>query len=373
MTTVPFLDLRSLHAELATDLDACWAELMTTNQFVGGSAVEAFEADWAAYCSRGHAVGVANGTDAIELSLRALDIGPGDEVIVPANTFIATCEAVTAVGATPVFVDIDPETLLMTSETVAPAITATTAAIVVVHLFGHPVDMDDLGTLAADRGLTLIEDAAQAHGATWRGSRIGSFGTTAAFSFYPGKNLGAFGDGGAVVTDDDAIAERIRILGNHGRSLTSHTEHVVDGCNSRLDALQAAILRVKLRSLDSWNARRRQIIEQYRQQLPPRASLLPVAAAAEAVHHLAVVRVPNRDAVRAALTEAGVATGIHYPVPCHRQPPFSRFARGPLPVAEQAAGEILSLPLFPHLTEAQVGAVCQALTKALPAAAPAPV
>ena len=346
-----------MHSELAEQLDSCWENLIATGQFVGGPAVDEFEASWAVYCEREHAVGTANGTDAIELALRALGIGPGAEVIVPANTFIATCEAVTAVGATPVFADVDPSTLLVTVETVSAVLTPATRAIVPVHLYGYCVDMTALMELATAKGLLVVEDAAQAHGALWDGKKAGSFGHAAAFSFYPGKNLGAFGDGGAVVTNDAGVADRIRSLGNHGRSLTSHTEHVVDGCNSRLDALQAAVLSVKLAALDDWNRGRRQVADWYRSYLPDGYEMLPSPDRGVPVHHLAIVRVAERQVVRERLADFGVASGIHYPVACHLQPAFSQFGRGDLPAAEQAAAEVLSLPMFPHMTEEQVKAV----------------
>ncbi len=365
MIPVPFLDLGALHRDLGSELDACWRAAVDNNRFVGGPDVESFETAWAAYCDRRYAIGTANGTDAIELVLRGLGLGPGDEVVVPTNTFIATCEAVTAVGASPVFADVDEATLLMTRDTVEPVLTDATAAIIVVHLFGHPVDMDQMTDLASSRGLALVEDAAQAHGATWRGRKIGSFGAASTFSFYPGKNLGALGDGGAVVTDDADLAERVRCLANHGRSPHSHTEHMLDGCNSRLDALQAAVLEVKLGALDGWNERRREAARRYRELLDPSLWLLPVRDGAVASHHLEITRVPDRDRIRKILGEAGIGTGVHYPVPCHRQPPFAPFARGPLPVAETAASEILSLPMFPHMTDEHLQAVADTLHGAL--------
>lgn len=358
---IPLLDLRALHDEIRSDLDGCWHEVTSRELYVGGPEVDRFEAAWAAYCSRRFGVGTANGTDALELVLRGLGIGPGDEVVVPANTFVATCEAVTSAGAVPVFADVDPVSLLLTGETLQPVITARTAAVIVVHLFGHVVDMADVGRVAGAAGLAVVEDAAQAHGARWAGRAVGSFGVASAFSFYPGKNLGALGDAGAVVTDDAALAARIRSIANHGRTPASHTEHAVDGRNSRLDSLQAAVLSAKLARLDRWNEARRQVAAWYRCHLPSGVELVEPLEASTPVHHLAVVRVPFRDEVRAALTEAGIGTGIHYPTPCHRQPAFARHARGALPAAETAAGEILSLPMFPHLTEAGVSAVARCL------------
>jgi len=354
---VPFLDLGAMHAELSDQLDACWRDLTTSGQFIGGPAVEAFEAAWASYCGTEFAVGTANGTDAIELALLALGIGSGDEVVVPANTFIATCEAVTAVGATPVFADVDPETLLLSAATLEAVLTPATRAVIPVHLYGYCVDMPAVMAVAKANDLIVVEDAAQAHGATWDGRKAGSFGHAAAFSFYPGKNLGAFGDGGAVVTNDAMVAETIRSLGNHGRSATSHTEHVADGCNSRLDSIQASVLSVKLGALDDWNRRRRQVAAWYAQHLPAGFSMLPSSDRCEPVHHLAIVRVADRDEVRSELAEVGIATGVHYPVACHLQPAFAPYRRVDLPVAEQAAAEVLSLPMFPHMSEEQVKAV----------------
>ena len=360
--TVPFLDLAAMHAELAPAFDTAWRDVIGTSRFIGGPEVEAFEAEWAAYCGTRHCVGVSNGTTALELALAALGIGRGDEVVVPANTFIATAAAVATVGATPVFADVDPATLLLTPATIAAQLTERTAAIIPVHLYGQPADMDAINALAARRGLCVIEDAAQAHGATWRGRPAGSLSRVGCFSFYPGKNLGAFGDAGAVVTDDAALAGRIRALSNHGRSQADPYRHDTLGGNGRLDALQAAVLRVKLRSLDAWNAARRRAAALYAEELaalPVR--LVEVVPEAESSHHLAVIRSPERDALRAALAEAGIGTGIHYPIPCHLQAPFRAADRPPLPVAEQAAGELLSLPMYPQLSAVQVRQVAGAI------------
>lgn len=363
---IPFLDLGAMHAEVGEELDQAWRDISASGAFVGGVAVERFEAEWAAYCGTAHAVGVANGTDALLLALRAEGIGPGDEVIVPTNTFVATAAAVVLAGATPRFVDVDPDTLLLRADIARAAITSRTAAIIAVHLYGQPVDMDALGRVAERTGLLLLEDAAQAHGATWQGRRAGSLGRAGCFSFYPGKNLGAFGDAGAVTTDDAALADRIRSLGNHGRAAASKHLHDRVGTNSRLDGLQAAVLSVKLGRLDAWTQGRRRAMAAYRERLAGgRARPVEQAAAADSADHLAVVRVANRDAVRQALDRHGIATGLHYPVPCHRQEAFAGYAAGPLPVAEQAAGEIVSLPLFPHVTGDQVGRVCAAVHAAV--------
>jgi dTDP-4-amino-4,6-dideoxygalactose transaminase len=364
-SAVPFLDLAGMHAPLRAELDAAVARVMGSSAFVGGRHVEQFEQEWASYCGSGHAVGVANGTDAIELALRALGVGPGDEVIVPANTFIATAEAVAAVGAQAVFVDARPDTLLVDLGQAEAAVGPRTTTIIPVHLYGQPVDMDEVLALAARHGLTVIEDAAQAHGATWRGRPAGSFGHAGCFSFYPGKNLGAFGDGGAVVTDDAALAATIRSLADHGRSASSKHHHDLIGMNSRLDGLQAAILSVKLPHLDQWTLRRRAAHRRYRELL----QALPVwpvdlAEGALSAHHLEVIRVDDRDRIIAELSRSGVATGIHYPVPCHLQPAFAPVTDR-LPVAEEAAGQILSLPLFPNLSIEQIEWVAERLRAAI--------
>jgi dTDP-4-amino-4,6-dideoxygalactose transaminase len=363
---VPFLDLVVLHAELREELDEVWHHVVDTAAFVGGAFVETFEQDFASYCSRRHAIGVANGTDAIELVLRALAVGPGDEVIVPTNTFYATAEAVLAVGATPIFVDVDPHTLLATPDLVEQAIGPRTAAMIPVHLFGQTVDLDSFEELSRRTGVPMIEDAAQAHGATWNGRRAGSVGVAGCFSFYPGKNLGAVGDGGAVVTDDARLADTIRSLANHGRDATVPSGHGRVGRNSRLDGLQAGVLARKLPRLDGWNEQRRslwKIYEQGFEATPVRP--IGVADGATSVHHLAVVRVPERDRLRESLAAEGIGTGIHYPVPCHQLPPFDTSARGIHPIAESAASEILSLPMYPQLDPADARRVVDAVLSAL--------
>ncbi len=352
---VPFLDLNAMHAELAPEIDAAWRSVSESGRFVGGPAVETFEAEWAAYCGTRHCVGVANGTVALELTLAAFGIGPGDEVIVPANTFIATAAAVAATGATPVFADVDPATLLLTAESIGPHLTSRTAAVMVVHLYGQPANMDAINALASRAGLCVIEDAAQAHGATWRGRPVGGLSRAGCFSFYPGKNLGAFGDAGAIVTNDAVLADRIRAMSNHGRCHDDPYRHDTLGGNHRLDAVQAAVLSVKLRRLDAWNAARRHAASLYSAALAGLpAAMVPTAQAASSSHHLAVVRAPSRDALREELTAAGIGTGIHYPIPCHLQAPFLSFNREALPETEKAAAEILSLPMYPHITEAQI-------------------
>jgi dTDP-4-amino-4,6-dideoxygalactose transaminase len=364
---VPFTDLGAMAREIWPDIESDFLGALLNGQYIGGSPVGAFERDWASYCGSSHAVGVANGTDALELTLMALGVGADDEVIVPANTFIATAAAVVRAGAVPVFVDVDADTLLITPEILEAAITPRTRAVMVVHLYGNMPDMDGLGDVAERAGIWLIEDAAQAHGAEFRGRRAGSFGTAGCFSFYPGKNLGAFGDGGAVVTSVPELADRVRALANHGRSRGSaHYEHRYVGTNSRLDSLQAIVLSGKLARNEYWTEARIALAGRYRTQLAG-TSALPtgVSPAVRHVYHLMVVRVPDRRRVQAALAERGVQSGVHYPVPCHRQPPMRRYADRPLPVVERAAEELLSLPLFPHMTAAQVDRVCATLDKVL--------
>jgi dTDP-4-amino-4,6-dideoxygalactose transaminase len=344
---VPFLDLGAMTREIAHEVEVAWAEITATSSFIGGKWIARFEEEWASYCGTKHAVGVANGTDAIELTLRALGIGPGAEVILPTNTFVATAEAVVLAGATPRFVDVAPDTLLVTPDAIAAAVTSRTSAVIPVHLFGNMPDMEAIGVVARRHGLAVIEDAAQAQGAGSPGARAGSFGVAGCFSFYPGKNLGAFGDAGAVVTDDDDLARRIRSLGDHGRS-TSHTRHDVVGRNSRLDALQAAVLTCKLPKLDEWNAARRHALSTYREMLPE-GRIRPVRADPNGVGHLNVVLVRDRERLREQLGRHGIQTGVHYPVPCHLQRPYRPFRTDALPVAEAAAPQLLSLPLFPHL------------------------
>ncbi len=350
-------------ADVAEALESAWKQVTATSGFIGGKPLKEFEEEWAEYCGTACAVGVANGTDAIELTLRALGIGPGDEVLLPGNTFIATAEAVVLAGATPRFVDVDPESLLMTPVLLDRAIGPRTAAVIVVQLYGNMPAMDQIAQLTSARGLALVEDAAQAHGSTWQGKKAGSFGVAGCFSFYPGKNLGAFGDAGAVVTDDEALAERIRSLGNHGRVAGTSHIHALTGRNSRLDALQAAVLSAKLPRLDDWNRARRKAVATYRRLLSPEVGMVRTADDAGSTHHQYVIRVPNRDGVRASLGRLGIETGVHYPIPCHQQAPYQSFATGRLPVAERAANEILSLPMFPHITERQVAYVSSRLNE----------
>jgi dTDP-4-amino-4,6-dideoxygalactose transaminase len=363
---VPFLDLGAMTREVRDEVEAGWARVLSSNRFIGGDEVAEFEAAWARYCQVPHAVGVANGTDALQLTLTGLGIGPGDEVIVPANTFVATPEAVVLAGAVPRFADVSPDTLLLTPECLEAALTRRTKAVIAVHLYGQLPDMGALRAAADRAGIALIEDAAQAHGATWQGRRAGSFGAAGCFSFYPGKNLGAFGDAGAVVTADAGLASRIRVLRDHGRTPGSHYQHELIGTNSRLDALQAVVLTAKLARLDAWNAARRSVAARYRAALAGSpARLIAEVPGMRGAYHLAVVRVSGREQVAADLAEMGVQTLIHYPVPCHRQEPYLRFAGRALPVAERSADEVLSLPMSPHLTDQQVTRVCDAVLEVL--------
>lgn len=362
LNAVPFLDLPSINGGLHGDFELAFKRVLEHGRFVGGPEVEQFEESFAAYCETTACVGVANGTDALALILAGLGIGWGDEVIVPTNTFVATAEAVCAVGARPRFVDVLPDTLLIDPDAVTAAVGPATAAVIAVHLFGQMADLDALNLVAKRYGLAVIEDAAQAHGARLRGRRAGSFGAAAAFSFYPGKNLGALGDGGAVVTTDSQLAARIRQRADHGRSATDRRWHDQRGCNSRLDTLQAAMLTIKLADLDNANLARRRAMGRYRRQLPQSCRPIATHPAAEPVHHLAVVRVQDRDAMTARLTRHGIGWGIHYPVPCHLQPAYQDFAES-LPVAEQAANEILSLPMSPTITDREVDRVCEVLSR----------
>ncbi len=346
---VPFNDLKPLHGLLAGELEAAAKRVLYSGWYILGPELEAFEQAFAAYHGVAHAVGVANGTDAIELALRALGIGAGDEVITVAHTAVATVCAVERAGATPVLVDIDEGTYTMDPRAAAAAVTDRTRAILPVHLYGHPADMGSLMDLAARHGLAMIEDCAQAHGARVGGRLAGTFGHLSAFSFYPTKNLGAYGDGGAVITNDAVLAERVRRLRNYGQ--TDRYHHAERGQNSRLDEMQAAILRVKLAHLDGHNAVRRRLAGEYSRLLAGVA--VPAGRpGAEPVFHLYVVRHSRRDGLMSALREEGIGTLIHYPVPVHLQEAYRDlgYAPGALPVTERTAGEILSLPLYVGLT-----------------------
>jgi dTDP-4-amino-4,6-dideoxygalactose transaminase len=357
-TPIPFLDFAALHAELRPELDAAYQRVVDSNHLILGAEVEQFEREFAAYCEAGHAIGVGNGLDALFLILKAMDIGAGDEVIVPSNTFIATWLAVSYVGATPVPVEPDSATFNLDPARIEAAITPRTRAIMPVHLYGQPADMDPIMAIARRHKLKVIEDAAQAHGARYRGRRVGALGDAAGFSFYPGKNLGALGDGGAIVTNDAELAQRVRVLRNYGSSVKYHNEF--KGHNSRLDELQAAFLRAKLKGLDAGNVRRREIAARYLDGLAGAGLELPfVPEWAEPVWHLFVVRSPARQALQGALGERGIGTMIHYPIPPHRQAAYAELAmsEGSFPIAEAIHREVLSLPMWPQMRAEQVDQV----------------
>ena len=352
---IPFLDLKKPHDELQNELRTAFERVMTSGWYIQGNECKQFENEFAHYCQVEHCIGVGNGLDALHLILRGYGIGAGDEVIVPSNTYIATWLAASYAGAIPVPVEPDELTYNLNPALIEASITPRTKAIMVVHLYGQPADMDAINAIAQKHGLKVVEDAAQAHGAYYKGRRVGSLGDAAGFSFYPGKNLGAIGDGGAVTTNDAALAQRIRVLGNYGSQVKYHNE--IKGYNSRLDDLQAAFLRVKLTVLDEWNARRKVIANIYLTQLDESALILPyVPKWASPVWHLFVIRSTSRDALRAQLKTHGIDTMIHYPVPPHLQPAYGElaYAKGALPIAEVIHDEVLSIPIGPHLNIREV-------------------
>lgn len=358
--TIPFLDLSPMHRELQAPLAEAFARVMSSGRFVLGAELEAFESEFASYCGTKHCIGVGNGLEALRLLLQAYGIGAGDEVIVPSNTFIATWLAVTQVGATPVAVEPDPETHTIDPLRIALACTPRTKAIIPVHLYGLPAEMEAIMAIAEKRGLVVIEDAAQAHGARYNGTRVGGLGHAAAFSFYPAKNLGALGDGGAITTKDSVIAEKVRKLRNYGS--TAKYEHELAGTNSRLDELQAAFLRVKLARLDEWNIRRRSAAMHYTAALAGSDVTLPlVPKGMEPVWHLYVIRHAARDALQRHLTAQGIETLIHYPTPPHLQPCYKEFASQELPIAATLSREVLSLPLSPFTTQEDTHRVADAI------------
>jgi dTDP-4-amino-4,6-dideoxygalactose transaminase len=355
---IPFLDLGAAYREIKPEIDAAMQRVLDSGWYILGPEVEAFEAEWAAYCGSAHAVGLANGLDALILALRALDVGPGDEVIVPSNTYIATWLAVSAVGARPVPVEPDPATHNIDPARIAAALTDRTKAILPVHLYGQPADLDPIMAIARAHGLAVVEDAAQAHGARYKGRRIGARGDIVCWSFYPGKNLGALGDAGAITTDNPDLAERIRVLRNYGSRVKYVNE--VQGANSRLDPLQAAVLRVKLGHLDAWTDRRRALAAQYLAGLAGTELILPhVPDWADPAWHLFVIRTKARETLQTRLTAAGIGTLIHYPIPPHMQAANAdmKFAPEALPLARQLANEVLSLPIGPHMSPDDVETV----------------
>lgn len=364
---VPFLDLAAQQAEILDEVLPVWRAQLESAAFIGGPEIQAFEREYADYIGVEHVVGVSNGTDALELAFRAVGVGPGDEVIMPANTFIATAEAASRIGAVPVFVDVDDEYLLIDPDAIEAAITARTKVIAPVHLFGQTAPLEHIIPLAESRGLVIVEDAAQSQGASGAAGRAGAIGRVAATSFYPGKNLGAAGDAGAVMTDDAGIEEFVRNLAAHGSSVKYVHNRI--GMNARLDAVQAPVLRAKLRLLDAWNDLRRAAASRYDQLLGDLDGVRTpsVRPGNSDVWHLYVVRLDDRDRVMAELTGAGIGVGIHYPTPVHLTAAYSAlgYRRGEFPVAEAAADRILSLPMFPHLAEAQQARVAEALGDAL--------
>ena len=359
---VPFLDLRAPYVELRQELDAALARVADSGWYLLARELDAFERAFAAYTGARHCAGLANGLDALHLALRALGVGPGDEVIVPSNTYIATWLGVSQAGATPVPVEPDARTYNLDPAQLAAAVTERTRAILPVHLYGQPADMDAIADVARRHGLHVLDDAAQAHGARYKGRRVGGLADITAWSFYPGKNLGAFGDAGGITTDDDALVDRVRVLRNYGSRVKYVNE--VQGYNSRLDELNAAVLAVKLAALDEWNARRARQAAVYAEALGDLPIVLPfVPSWAEPAWHLYVVRVRNRQAVQAELARRGVGVMIHYPIPPHRQQAYAEmgFAAGDFPIASAMADEVLSLPIGPHLSHAEQEHVIEAL------------
>lgn len=362
---IPFLDLKAPYTELKQQLDEAIARVVSSGWYIGGPEVEAFEEDYAEYCGAKHAIGVANGLDALHLSLLAMDVGPGDEVIVPSNTYVATWLAVSQCGATPVPVEPDAHTYNIDPGRIEAAITKRTKVILPVHLYGQPADLDPILDIARKHGIKVLEDGAQAHGAKYKGKRLGAHGDAVAWSFYPGKNLGAMGDGGAVTTNDAKLADRIQVLRNYGSRVKYVNE--VQGYNSRLDPLQAAILRVKLVHLDEWNSRRSVIAEKYQSGLCSCGFTLPfVPNWAEPAWHIYAIQSETRDTLQKALAEAGVGTLIHYPIPPHLQEAYSSlgFTRDAFPISEKIHREVLSLPMGPHLdidSAMQVIATCKSI------------
>jgi dTDP-4-amino-4,6-dideoxygalactose transaminase len=362
MMNVPFLDLKSPYRALKAEIDTAVSRVLNSGRYILGTEVESFENEFALYCQANHAIGVGDGLSALQLALRSMGVGPGDEVIVPSNTYIATWLAVTQCGAIPVPVEPDPSTHNIDPILIQRAITSRTKVIIPVHLYGQPADLDQVIAIAKEHGLRVLEDAAQAHGASYKGRRIGAHGDAVAWSFYPGKNLGAFGDGGAVTTNDSSIADRVRILRNYGSREKYINEAI--GTNSRLDPIQAAILQVKLRHLDEWNGRRSATAQCYRAQISnPRIALPGETGNANPVWHLFVVLTARRDLLMRHLNAAGIETLIHYPVPPHRQQAyhFMKFPDSSFPIANRLAEEVLSLPMDPFLSAEHIQHVVETI------------
>lgn len=363
---IPLIDLKTQYQALRQEVNAAIAAALDSMQLFLGPNVQQLEADFADFCGVQHAIGVANGTEALSLSLRALEVGRGDEVITVSWTFMATIEAIAHVGATPVVVDIDPRTFCMDPRALAAAITHRTRAVIPVHVFGHPCDMDAIVDLCEPRRLKIIEDACQAHGAKWKGERTGSLGDAAAFSFYMSKNLAGYGDGGMVTTKSAEVATRLRALRDHGQAQRGVFGEI--GYNSRLDEVQAAILNVKFKRLKQWNEARRRVAERYHELLGKLDLLLPIEApGAEHVYHLYALRTPKRDQIAAALQAAGIGFATHYKAPPHTHPACQQWNLGQvnLPVTRQCAEEIIELPMYPELTDAQIERVCEVVASAM--------
>lgn len=367
--TIPFVDLKTQYRTLKPEIDAAVLSVMERGAFIMGQEHNDFEKAFATYIGTKHCLGVATGTDALEVAMRACGLEPGDEVITTPNTFIATTEAITHAGARLRWVEVDPRTYNIDPNQIEAAITPRTKALLPVHLYGQPADMEPIMTIARRHGLKVIEDCAQAHGAKYQGQNVGTFGDAACFSFYPGKNLGAYGDGGAIVTNNDEIAERIKLLRNHGQR--EKYVHALEGYCHRLDNLQAAVLSVKLPHLDDWNKCRRQAAAIYDRllQAVPGVVTPYVLPDVEAVYHLYVVQIPDRERVQSALKAENIETGIHYPIPLHQQPAYSYLGHAPedFPISSALGPKILSLPMFPEITETQIQTVVNALQRALAA------
>ena len=363
---VPFVDLKAQYLNLKDEFDAAVAGVMSETAFISGKYAAAFENDFAAYLGVNHCIACANGTDAIEIALKAAGIEPGDEVLLPANTFIATAEAISNIGAKPIFVDIEPVFYNIDPAKIEEKITPRTKAIIAVHLYGLPAEMDEIMSIARKHGIKVLEDSAQAHGATYRGQKVGSFGDAATFSFYPSKNLGAFGDAGAIVTNNKEIAARAHLIANHGQS--AKNRHTIEGRNSRMDGIQAAILSVKLPHLESWLEARRANARIYNDLLRETGLMLPVAPEhSRHTYHLYVVQVPDRDSVQAKLGETGIESGVHYPIALPFMEAYAHLGHEPpdFPVSHSQMGRILSLPMYAELNEQQIEHVCSTLKTAI--------
>lgn len=365
-TMIPFVDLKAQYGAIKDEIDEAIGRVISNTSFILGREVASFEESFAAYIGTRFCVGVSNGTAAIQLALTACGVGPGDEVIVPANTFFATAEAVSTAGATPVFVDADPDSYTIDVRQIESALTPATRAIIPVHLYGQAANLDPILEIAARHKLFVIEDTAQAHGALYKGRRVGQFGHASTFSFYPGKNLGAYGEGGAVLTNDERVARRLRLLRDHGSERKYH--HEIIGYNCRLEGIQGAVLSIKLAYLDRWNELRHEHAARYNALLSASGLILPQEMSyARHVYHLYVVQSEDRDALQNALNDAGIQTGIHYPVPIHLQPAYAflGYSRGSFPEAEQQAARVLSLPMFAELTGEQINRVAEVVLDSL--------